>query len=54
MGTHRQGEPRPRAILSTQDFHLLRVAVANYACKCEDEAEAVKYANLLHRLGRVG
>ena len=45
---------RPRAIFSTQDFHLLRVAVTEYARNCEDRAEAVKYANLLHRLGRAG
>jgi hypothetical protein len=54
MGTQTQSAPRPRAILSTQDFKLLRVAVAEYVRNCGDEAEAVKYANLFHRLGRAG
>ena len=45
---------RSRAIFSTQDFHLLRVAVAERARNCKDPAESVKYANLLHRLGRAG
>ena len=45
---------RSRAIFSTQDFQLLRVAVAERARNCKDPAESVKYANLLHRLGRAG
>ena len=44
---------RPRAIFSTQDFRLLRAAVAEYAKTCKDSAEVVQCANLLHRLGRV-
>ena len=43
---------RPRAIFSKADFPLLKNAVANYARTCEDPAEASRYANLLHRLGR--
>jgi hypothetical protein len=45
---------RPRAIFSTQDFQLLRVAVGEYAKTCTDPSLAAKYASLLHRLGRVG
>jgi hypothetical protein len=48
-----QSVERPRAIFSTQDFRLLRAAVAEYAKTCKDPADAVKCANLLHRLGRV-
>ena len=54
METPTQLPLRSRAIFSTQDFRLLRVAVAQYARTCDDQAEAVKYANLLHRLGRAG
>lgn len=52
--TETEPTQRPRAIFSTQDFALLRTAVAEYARNCEDPAESNKYANLLHRLGRAG
>ena len=45
---------RPRAIFAPADFALLRTAVAAYARECTDPAESMKYANLLHRLGRAG
>ncbi|WP_172799932.1 hypothetical protein [Croceicoccus bisphenolivorans] len=45
---------RPRAIFSNADFPMLKTAVAHYARTCEDPAEATRYANLLHRLGRAG
>ncbi|GGD52290.1 hypothetical protein [Croceicoccus pelagius] len=47
-------EQRPRAIFSNADFPMLKTAVAHYARTCEDPAEANRYANLLHRLGRAG
>lgn len=57
MSTEAQTRPdersaRPRAIFSNADFPMLKTAVAHYARTCEDPAEATRYANLLHRLGR--
>jgi hypothetical protein len=52
--SQRPDSERPRAIFSTRDFRLLRVAVGEYAKTCKDPSEAANYANLLHRLGRVG
>lgn len=57
MSTEDQTRPdernaRPRAIFSNADFPMLKTAVAHYARTCEDPAEATRYANLLHRLGR--
>ncbi len=59
MSTDDQTRPeeptqRPRAIFSNADFPMLKTAVAHYARTCEDPAEATRYANLLHRLGRAG
>lgn len=44
---------RSRAVFSQQDFELIRVAIGHYMQTLEDRAEAVKYSNLYHRLGRV-
>ncbi len=44
---------KSRAVFSTEDFKLLRTAVAEYLQKVRDEPESVKYANLYHRLGRL-
>lgn len=44
---------RARAVFSTEDFRLLRNAVAHYTREIADLPESSKYANLLHRLGRV-
>lgn len=44
---------RPRAVFAPADFALLKTAVAHYARHCDDPGEGAKYANLLHRLGRV-
>ncbi|MFA1677404.1 hypothetical protein ACDY97_33125 [Rhizobium mongolense] len=44
---------RPRAVLSQQDFELIRVAIAHYLQVVKDEPEATKYSNLYHRLGRI-
>jgi len=47
-------EPKPaRPVFSTEDFKLLRTAVAHYAREVKDEPESVKYSNLFHRLGRL-
>jgi hypothetical protein len=47
-------EPRPRAVFSTDDFRLMREALAHYIRTVPDGPESVKYASLFHRLGRVG
>ena len=45
---------RARAVLSTEDFRLLRTAVAAHLRTIQDDPESVKYSNLYHRLGRLG
>lgn len=42
---------RSRAVLSTQDFELLREAVLHYLKEIEDQPESIKFARLYHRLG---
>ncbi len=44
---------RSRAVFSTEDFRLIRDAVAHYTREVQDKPESVKYANLYHRLGRL-
>lgn len=41
---------RSRAVLSTEDFKLLREAVLFYLKHIEDKPESVKFSNLYHRL----
>ena len=45
---------RARAVFSTEDFKLLRTAVAAYLKEVQDSPESIKYSNLYHRLGRLG
>ena len=45
---------RSRAVFSSEDFGLLKDAVAHYLRAVQDKPESVKYANLYHRLGRRG
>lgn len=45
---------RSRAVFSTEDFRLLRTAIAHYLKTAQDQPESVKYGNLYHRLGRIG
>jgi hypothetical protein len=42
---------RSRAVLSTEDFKLLKEAVRFYLQHHEDAPDSSKYANLYHRLG---
>ena len=42
---------RARAVLSTEDFKLIREAVLYYLKAIEDQPESVKFSNLYHRLG---
>lgn len=44
---------RSRAVFSTEDFMLIREAVAHYLNEVKDRPESIKYAHLYHRLGRV-
>jgi hypothetical protein len=45
---------RARPVFSTEDFGLLKTAVLTHLKTIEDSPESVKYANLYHRLGRLG
>ena len=45
---------RVRAVSSTEDFQLLRIAVANYPQSAKDSPDVRKYGNLYPRLGRLG
>ena len=42
---------RARAVLSNEDFKLIREAVLFYLKAHEDAPESVKFSNLYHRLG---
>jgi len=42
---------RARAVLSTEDFKLIREAVLHYLKVIEDKPESIKFSNLYHRLG---
>jgi hypothetical protein len=44
---------RSRAVLSTEDFTLLREAVLHYLTQIQDKPESLKFSNLYHRLGSV-
>ena len=42
---------RSRAVLSTEDFTLLREAVLSHLNVVKDKPESVKFSRLYHRLG---
>ncbi len=42
---------RARAVLSTEDFNLLREAVLHYLHEIQDKPESSKFSALYHRLG---
>ncbi len=42
---------RSRAVLSTEDFELLREAVLHYLTVVQDKPESIKFSRLYHRLG---
>lgn len=52
--TPRAEPARARAVFSTEDFTLLRAAVQHYLQEVTDSPQSIKYANLYHRLGRLG
>ena len=43
--------PRSRAVLSTEDFKLIRQALEAYIPTIEDGEQSKKFARLYHRLG---
>ena len=45
---------RARAVLSTEDFELLKETVRFYLQHHEDGPDLSKYSNLYHRLGSAG
>lgn len=45
---------RSRAVFSTEDFGLMKEAVADYVRKIADDPRSAKFSNLYHRLGRLG
>ncbi|MFW2850828.1 hypothetical protein ACM61V_02735 [Sphingomonas sp. TX0543] len=45
---------RSRAVFSTEDFGLMKEAVANYVKQIADDPRSAKFSNLYHRLGRLG
>lgn len=42
---------RARAVLSTEDFKLIKEAVLFYLRAHEDSPDSIKFPNLYHRLG---
>ncbi len=44
---------RSRAVFSTEDFRLIREAVAGHIQTVKDSPDSMKFSNLYHRLGRV-
>lgn len=51
--THSEPQ-RSRAVFSTEDFALMKEAVAHYVREIAEEPRSVKFSNLYHRLGRLG
>ena len=45
---------RSRAVFSTEDFSLMKEAVADYIKKIAEDPKSAKFSNLYHRLGRLG
>jgi hypothetical protein len=45
---------RSRAVFSTEDFKLIREALADYTKRIADDPRSSKFSSLYHRLGRVG
>ena len=45
---------RPRAVFTTDDFRLMREALAHFLQRAPDDRDSVKAAALYHRLGRLG
>ena len=46
-------QERPRAVFSTEDFALMKQAVAHFLKEVQDRPESSKLSALYHRLGRL-
>lgn len=44
---------RSRAVFSTEDFQLLKEALATHIQTIADQPQSSKFAHLYHRLGRI-
>ncbi len=44
---------RSRAVFSTEDFRLLKEALASHIQSIADDPRSTKFAHLYHRLGRI-
>lgn len=54
MTTNPSPEPaRSRAVFSTEDFELLKIAVQYYLQNNLDAPDTIKLSSLYHRLGRL-
>ena len=45
---------RSRAVFSTEDFGLMKEAVAEHVRRIADDPRSAKFSSLYHRLGRLG
>ena len=52
--TETRDPPRSRAVFSTEDFALMKEAVAHYVKEIADDPRSAKFSALYHRLGRLG
>lgn len=44
---------RSRAVFSTEDFRLIKEALATHIRTIADDPQSAKFSHLYHRLGRV-
>lgn len=44
---------RSRAVFSTEDFALMKEAIAEHLKRVADDPRSIKFAHLYHRLGRI-
>ena len=54
MTTTETAPIRQRAVFSTEDFALMKEAMAHYIASSRDNPNMAKFSSLYHRLGRLG
>ncbi len=54
MQTETREPPRSRPVFTTEDFGLMKEAVASYVKQIADDPRSAKFSSLYHRLGRLG
>ena len=52
--TETREPPRARPVFTTEDFALMKEAVASYVQQIADDPRSAKFSSLYHRLGRLG